>query len=186
MSPSPSSAAKIIPNLAVLAARVAEHRERGQKIVLTQGSWDMVHVGHARYLAEAKEQGAILIVGVDSDEKVKARKGPGRPIVPEAERLEMLTYLSAVDYVILKDLQWPKFALVEAVQPDVLVATKQTYAEPEKLAAVKKLCGELVVLNPMATTSTSAKIRLVQLGAAKKIETKLLKAIEDVLAEYKA
>jgi D-beta-D-heptose 7-phosphate kinase/D-beta-D-heptose 1-phosphate adenosyltransferase len=180
-----STSPKLINNLAELAEVVKNHRHAGKKLVLTQGSWDMVHVGHARYLAKAKSQGDILIVGVDSDEKVKQRKGPGRPIVPETERLEMLTHLLAVDYVILKDLLWPKFALVKTVKPDVLVATKQTYADAKKLAAVQKLCGELVVLNPMATTSTSAKIRLVQLGAAKQIETKLLKAIEDVLAEYK-
>jgi len=176
---------KLISSLENLALEVKNHRQQGKKIVLTQGSWDMVHVGHARYLAEAKAQGDILIVGVDSDDKVKQRKGPGRPIVPECERLEMLTHLSAVDYVILKDLAWPKFALIQAVKPDVLVATKETYGEESKLAAVKKICGELVVLKPMATTSTSAKIRLVQFGAAKQIEIKLLKAIEDVLAEYK-
>ena len=176
---------KTLTSLAEVTATVTKLREAGKKIVLTQGSWDMVHVGHARYLAEAKAQGDVLIVGVDNDEKVKVRKGPGRPVVPEAERLEMLTYLSAVDYVILKSADWPKFALIKAVQPDVLVATKDTYSDSKKHAEVQKLCGELIVLNPMATTSTSAKIRLVQLGAAKKIETKLLKAIEDVLAEYR-
>lgn len=175
---------KTLTSLEEVKAVVAEHRHAGHKIVLTQGSWDMVHVGHARYLAKAKDEGDILIVGVDNDEKVKFRKGPGRPVVPEIERLEMLTYLSAVDYVILKSVDWPKFALIKAAQPDVLVATKETYADPAKHAEVQKLCKDLVVLKPMATTSTSAKIRRVQLGAAKKIETKLLKAIQDVLAEY--
>ncbi len=176
---------KIITNLTDMAEVCKALRAAGKKIVLTQGSWDMVHVGHARYLAKAKAQSDILIVGVDSDEKVKQRKGPGRPVVPESERLEMLTHLSAVDYVILKDVTWPKFALPKAVKPDVLVATKQTYADAKNLTQVEKLCGKLVVLDPMATTSTSAKIRLVQLGAAKQIETKLLQAIEVVLAEYK-
>ncbi|HCC84754.1 MAG TPA: D-glycero-beta-D-manno-heptose 1-phosphate adenylyltransferase [Candidatus Pacebacteria bacterium] len=181
MLPSP----KIINNLEDLEPILTKHRQAGRKIVLTQGSWDMVHVGHARYLAEAKAQGDLLVVGVDSDEKVKRRKGPGRPVVPEAERLEMLTHLSAVDYVILKNAAWPKFTLVKMLKPDVLVATKDTYSDSAKLVAVKSFCGQVVVLNPMATTSTSAKIRLVQLGAAKKIETKLLKAIQDVLEEYK-
>ena len=134
------SSPKLISTLADLALEVKKHRLAGKKIVLTQGSWDMVHVGHARYLKEAKAKGDLLIVGVDSDEKVKHRKGPGRPIVPEHERLEMLTHLSAVDYVILKEVSWPKFALVKAVKPTVLVATKDTYADAKKLAAVKKLC----------------------------------------------
>lgn len=176
---------KIITNLVEMAELCKKLKADGKKTVLTQGSWDMVHVGHARYLAKAKAQGDVLIVGVDSDEKVKARKGPGRPVVPEAERMEMLTHLSAVDYVILKDVAWPKLALPKAAKPDVLVATKQTYADAKRLTQVEKLCGKLVVLDPMATTSTSAKIRLVQLGAAKQIETKLLQAIEVVLAEYK-
>ena len=176
---------KIIRDLAEMVELCKTLRASGKKIVLTQGSWDMVHVGHARYLAKAKAQGEVLIVGVDSDEKVKTRKGPGRPVVPESERLEMLAHLSAVDYVILKDAGWPKFALPKAVKPDVLVATKQTYADAKNFAQVEQLCGKLVVLDPMATTSTSAKIRLVQLGAAKQIETKLLQAIEVVLAEYK-
>ncbi len=182
---SPLRSKKIIADIATMTELCKELKAAGKTIVLTQGSWDMVHVGHARYLTRAKAQGDVLIVGVDSDEKVKARKGPGRPVVPEAERLEMLTHLSAVDHVILKDVAWPKFALLKAVKPDVLVATKETYADTKNLTKVKALCGALVVLDPMATTSTSAKIRLVQLGAAKQIETKLLKAIEYVLAEYK-
>jgi hypothetical protein len=80
-------------------------------------------------------------------------------------------------------LSWPKFGLIKPLSQ--MCCSHQTNLFIPKLAAVKKLCGELVVLTPMATTSTSAKIRLVQFGAAKQIETKLLKAIEDVLTEYR-
>jgi rfaE bifunctional protein nucleotidyltransferase chain/domain len=160
----------------------------GCKIVLTQGTYDMVHIGHARYLEEAKRRGDFLIVGVDSDEKVRARKGPDRPVVPQEERLEMLTHLRCVDVVFMKQLDAPKWSLIRAVRPDTLVATKETYTD-RQLKALKKYCGEVVVLEPQATTSTSAKIRLLQIGAANRVEQaltpKLIKTIEDVLDEFK-
>jgi D-glycero-beta-D-manno-heptose 1-phosphate adenylyltransferase len=163
-------------------------RAKGKRVVLTQGSFDMVHIGHGRYLEQAKSYGDILIVGVDSDAKIKHRKGDDRPIVPQDERLEMLTYLKSVDYVYLKELDAPKYSLIKAVNPDVLVATRDTYT-PQKIATLKKYCGRIEVLEPMATTSTSAKIRLLQMGAAQKISdtlsSKLISTIEDVLAELK-
>lgn len=163
-------------------------REKGKKVVLTQGSFDMVHIGHGRYLQQAKSYGEVLIVGVDSDAKIKHRKGKDRPIVPQEERLEMLTYLSSVDAVYLKQLEDPKYHLIKLIKPDVLVATQETY-KPKDIAELSKYCGSIEVLAPMATTSTSAKIRLLQMGAAQKISdtlsTKLISTIEDVLAELK-
>lgn len=171
-----------------LSKKIQQLKTTGQKIVLTQGSFDMVHIGHARYCEKAKSFGDVLIVGVDSDEKVKLRKGPDRPIVPESERLEMLTYLKPVDIVVLKEAVAPKYQLIKLVKPDVLVATKQTYSKQE-ISELQKYCGTIIVLDPMATTSTSAKIRLVQLGAASKLSSvlsqKLVKTIEDVLKEVK-
>jgi cytidyltransferase-like protein len=148
----------------------------------------MVHIGHARYLEIAKKHGDVLIVGVDSDEKVRHRKGPDRPVVPQDERLEMLMYLRDVDFAYLKQLGAEKLHLLKIVKPDVFIATAATYSK-EQLAEVKKYCGEVKVLEPMATTTTSAKIRLLQIGAAKKISAtmsaKLIKSIEEVLAELK-
>src|SRR4051812_47052135 len=69
----------------VLKKLIENCKGLGLKIVLTQGTYDMVHIGHARYFEEAKKHGHILVVGVDSDEKVRARKGPERPVVPQAE-----------------------------------------------------------------------------------------------------
>lgn len=167
---------------------VETYRKQNKKIVLTQGTFDMLHIGHARYLTEAKSHGDILFVGVDSDEKVKKRKGPDRPVVPENERVEMLTYLNAVDHVVLKPSNEEKWRLIHLIQPDVLIATQETYSD-EQVKELEKICGKVVVLEPMATTSTSAKIRQVQIGAAKKVSTtlsnKLVKAIEDVLEELK-
>ena len=171
-----------------LAHLVNHFKGLGCKIVLTQGTYDMVHIGHARYLEEARRNGDFLIVGVDSDEKVRFRKGPERPVVPQEERLEMLTHLRCVDVVFLKQLKDPKWALIKTVKPDVLIATKETYTK-QQLKELKKYAGKVMVLEPRATTSTSAKIRRLQIGTAKKIgealTPKLIQTIEDVLSAMK-
>jgi D-beta-D-heptose 7-phosphate kinase/D-beta-D-heptose 1-phosphate adenosyltransferase len=168
---------------------VGHCRGLGCKIVLTQGTYDMVHIGHARYLETAKKHGDFLIVGVDSDEKVRHRKGPERPVVPEEERLEMLTHLRCVDAVFLKELKDPTWGLIKVVRPDVLIATKETYSK-KQISDLKKYCSKVVVLNPQATTSTSAKIRRLQIGTAKKLgealTPKLIQTIDEVLSAMKA
>lgn len=156
----------------------------GAKIVLTQGSYDLIHIGHARYLETAKKHGDILIVGIDDDKKIRARKGPERPIVPQEERLEMVLHLRPVDFVVLKKATDPKWHLIKTIKPDVLIATEETYTKSE-LKQLNKYCGKVVVLKRMATTSTSAKIRLMQLQTANKLQRdmqpKLLKALQDAL-----
>lgn len=183
---------RIISSVKKLSPFIKEFRKDKKSIVLTQGTFDLVHIGHARYCEAAKSFGDVLIVGVDSDEKVKKRKGKDRPIVPQEERLEMLTHLRSVDLVVVKELDAPKFELVKAVKPDVLVVTRENYDRytPENIVELKKLCGSLEVLEPQATTSTSAKIRLLQMGAADRISAtlskKLIRTIEEVLAELKS
>jgi len=83
-----------------LLIEAAVHREAGQTIVLTNGCFDVIHAGHVAYLREAKTQGDVLIVGVNTDEQVRAQKGAGRPIYDLASRLEILSELQCVDYVI--------------------------------------------------------------------------------------
>jgi D-beta-D-heptose 7-phosphate kinase/D-beta-D-heptose 1-phosphate adenosyltransferase len=150
-----------------LRKAVKAYRDLEYRIVLTQGTYDMVHVGHGRYLQDAKGYGDILIVGVDSDEKVRLRKGEGRPIVPQEERVEMLTYLDSVDHVVVKGVAEPKWSLIKLVRPDVLIATEETYND-EQLEQLKEFCGEVKVLKRKALTSTSAKIRQIQMALAKK------------------
>ena len=145
---------------------VKAHRDLEQTIVLTQGTYDMVHVGHGRYLQDAKKRGDVLIVGVDSDEKVRQRKGVGRPIVPEEERVEMLTYFSSVDHVVIKPLQAEKWSLIKLVRPNVLIVTEEAYT-PVQLEQLSQFCGRVEVLSRKALTSTSAKIRRVQMCLAK-------------------
>jgi D-beta-D-heptose 7-phosphate kinase/D-beta-D-heptose 1-phosphate adenosyltransferase len=160
----------------------------GLKVVLTQGTYDMVHIGHARYFEEAKKHGDILVIGVDSDEKVRSRKGPERPVVPQEERLEMVAHMRSVDIVVLKEYKHPKWHLIKTVMPDVLIATKETYNN-KQLKELKKFCGQVMVLDPQATTSTSAKIRKLQISTAKSLgqalTPKIMSIIEEVLGDIK-
>jgi D-glycero-beta-D-manno-heptose 1-phosphate adenylyltransferase len=97
---------------------LAEHRMRGQKIVLANGCFDTLHVGHIRYLGGARREGDVLVVAVNSDAGVCALKGPGRPILPEAARAALVGALRAVDYVLL--FSEPNVeALLEDLRPDV-------------------------------------------------------------------
>lgn len=95
-------------------------RASGKKIVFTNGVFDLLHVGHLRYLQHARGLGDALIVGVNSDRSVRAIKGPGRPITSEAERAEVLEALACVDGVVVFDEDTPR-DLIVAIQPDVLV-----------------------------------------------------------------
>lgn len=183
-----NSEGRVISDYKKIKTLIDHCKGLGLKIVLTQGTFDMIHVGHGRYLMDAKNHGDLLVVGVDSDKKVKHRKGPERPVVPQEERLEMLTHLRYVDIVFLKELKDPKWSLIKAINPDILIATKETYNKAQ-LSELKKYCGKVVVLEPRATTSTSAKIRLLQIGTAKKLgqtlTPKIMKVIEEVLSEVK-
>src|SRR4029077_8057271 len=97
---------------------LAEHRRRGQKIVLANGCFDTLHVGHVRYLEGARREGDILVVAVNSDSSVCALKGAGRPILPEAARAALVGALRAVDYVVL--FSEPNVEkLLEDLRPDV-------------------------------------------------------------------
>lgn len=183
----PPTAKKILDQQS-LEMIVANLRASGSRIVLTQGSYDLVHIGHARYLEAAKKEGDVLMVGLDSDEKIRARKGPERPIVPEDERLEMVLHLRPVDFVILKRHADPKWHLIKTIRPDVLIATVDTY-EPAELEALRTYCGKVVVLERMATTSTSAKIHRLQIMTAEKLEQtltpKLLQLLQETLSSVR-
>lgn len=96
-------------------------RQAGARIVFTNGCFDLLHVGHTRYLQAARELGEVLVVGVNTDRSVRGlKKGTARPIVPDSQRAEVLAALGCVDYVVLFDEPDP-YALIRAVQPDVLV-----------------------------------------------------------------
>ena len=95
-------------------------KRRGRRVVLTNGCFDLLHVGHVRCLRKARELGDALIVAVNSDESVRALKGPGRPVVSEAARAEVLSAIGCVDYVTIFDARTAE-QLVGSLQPDVYV-----------------------------------------------------------------
>ena len=95
-------------------------REKGRRLVFTNGCFDVLHVGHVRYLTRARSLGDVLVVAINSDRAVRELKGAGRPIINEAERAEMLASLRAVDYVTVFDDLSPR-SLIASLLPDVLV-----------------------------------------------------------------
>lgn len=108
----------------------------GQRIVFANGCFDILHVGHARYLEEAKRQGDILVVGVNSDLSAGRLKGPGRPILAESARAELVAALGAVDYVVIFD-EPNVEALLEELRPDIHAKGTDYTAEnvPERAVA---------------------------------------------------
>ena len=110
---------KIIPRpqVAVLMKNL-EKKER--KIVFTNGCFDILHVGHVRYLKEARRLGDCLIIGLNSDQSMRQIKDPARPLISEEQRAEVLAAMECVDYIVLFDEADP-FKLIEEIRPDVLV-----------------------------------------------------------------
>ncbi len=106
--------------LVSLKKLLSELSQKDKKVVFTNGCFDILHAGHARYLKKARSLGDILVVGLNSDSSVKKIKGPERPIVPQKDRAELLSALAAVDYVIIFNDETP-IKLIEAIIPDVLV-----------------------------------------------------------------
>ena len=102
------------------AAFVTAAKARGQRVVFTNGVFDLLHPGHVRYLQTARSLGDVLIVGVNSDRSVRENKGPSRPIMPERERAEVLEALSVVDAAVVFDEPTPQ-VIIDRLRPDVLV-----------------------------------------------------------------
>ena len=109
-----------VKTLAELMKIVEELKREGRRIVFTNGCFDLLHLGHVRYLKEAKEQGDALLIGLNSDKSVSALKGSGRPLVKEKDRAEILSALAAVDYIVIFDEMTPE-RLIDKIIPHVLV-----------------------------------------------------------------
>lgn len=155
------STEKIILNEHELKLKVLACQTLGAKVVLTIGSWDLLHIGHVRYLMKAQSYGDVLVVGADSDRAVKLYKGEYRPIIPEQERRELVSYLSCVDFVTTVDDvdekgNW-QYGLLRLIRPDVFVAVEDSYP-PEQRAEIQRYSGELVVLPRQAESTSSTGI----------------------------
>ena len=174
---------RFVPDYDRITEIVAALRVLRVNVVLTMGTFDILHEGHSMYLEAARGFGDFLIVGVDSDEKVRRRKGAWRPAVPELERLRMVTHQRGVGLVTLKAADEPRWSLINAVRPDVLVATADTYSPDEIAELESKSCGRVEVLERMATVSTSARLRLLQLGLGERRSQQLSEHTPDALDE---
>ncbi|NCS99242.1 adenylyltransferase/cytidyltransferase family protein [Candidatus Parcubacteria bacterium] len=187
---------RIVPDIEELKKRVEAIRIASSgncTIVLTQGTFDIKHVGHDRYLENARSQGDFLVVGIDSDSKVRKRKGKHRPVVNQDERMESVCHTRYADLVILKDESWEKWGLTKSIQPDVLIATQETYSEEEIKELENGYCKKVVVLPPQAETTTSAKVRKLLIDGldnlsnlmSKKFPNLLKECVEEVLSSHK-
>jgi rfaE bifunctional protein nucleotidyltransferase chain/domain len=175
---------RYIRDLAEVEKVIELIRQRGDvKIVLTSGSFDVIHEGHSMYLEAARLLGDFLVVGVDSDQKVRQRKGLARPAVPQDERLRMVTHQRGVGIVTLKHPEHERWALIRAVRPDILVATEDTYSAEEISELEEKYCGQVKVLPRMATISTSARLRKTYFELADVLEKRLPEFVRGLVAE---
>lgn len=151
---------------AELRRLLAREKKAGKTIVLANGGFDLIHVGHVRYLRDAKSRGDILVVAVNSDSSLRSLKGPGRPLLPHDERAEILSAFSCVDYVtIFNDLNVERL-LVE-LQPDVH-AKGSDYTEetvPEKDTA-KRIGARVAITGGPKVRNTKEIIRQVSSGSA--------------------
>ena len=145
-----------------LLARIAIERRRGAKIVLANGCFDLIHVGHIRYLEAARALGDVLVVGINSDEQVKQLKGASRPLTPERERAEIVAALRFVDYVTVFPEQTVA-ELIRAIRPNVHAKgtdyTEQTVPERE---IVREYGGRTAIVGDPKDHSTSALLAQVQ------------------------
>lgn len=147
---------KIFKGVSELEEQVATWHKSGNKVVFTNGCFDLLHRGHVDYLAKAADAGDKLIIGVNTDASVSKLKGPQRPIQDEQSRLQILASLQCVDAVILFDEQTP-YELIDALQPDVLV--KGSDYKPENIVGydiVKAKGGDVITIDFIEGFSTSA------------------------------
>ncbi len=161
-------AQKVVLDYEKLKAIADGFRAIGRKIVVTIGSWDAIHIGQVRYIIRARAAGDMLIVGYDTDRAIKKYKGEFRPLIPEEERAEMLTYLFEADFVTaLDDVDelgnW-QYGLLKAIKPDIFVAVEDSYPK-EQIEEIQQFVSEEVcVLQRQAENSTSSLIGKVLKG----------------------
>jgi rfaE bifunctional protein nucleotidyltransferase chain/domain len=135
---------KVLDLEAARAVAAAAHAG-GRRLVLANGCFDLLHVGHVRYLAAARALGDVLVVGLNSDASVRRVKGPGRPLVPAAERAEMLAALTVVDHVVVFE-EDTADRLVAALQPAVHAkGTDYTVESVPERATVRAAGGEVAI-----------------------------------------
>lgn len=144
-----------ILNRTDLLIKLAEERSAGSQIVLANGCFDLLHVGHIRYLDGAKVPGAVLVVGINSDRATRVIKGGNRPVTPENERAELVAALRCVDFVTIFD-ELTAEELIRAVRPDVHAkGTDYTVDSVPEREIVRECGGKVVIVgDPKDHSST--------------------------------
>ncbi len=132
-------------------------KTQGKRIVFTNGCFDLLHVGHVRYLEHARSLGDILVVGVNSDRSVRAMKGPRRPILPVHERAEILSGLESIDYITVFDEQTP-LELIAALKPHLLAKGGDWSREKIVGAEIVEAAGGNVVSIPFVEGASTTQI----------------------------
>ncbi len=138
-----------------LAEILSPLRKEGKILVFTNGCFDLLHVGHVRYLRAARKQGDLLVLGLNSDASVRALKGEKRPLIPQEQRAEVLAALACVDYITFFDEKDP-LRLIQTVKPHVLVKGAD-WAEADIIGGdfVKSLGGRVERISVVPGASTS-------------------------------
>ena len=145
----------LIVSLDELKLLAQSAREEGKTIVLTNGAFDLLHVGHVRYLQGAAEHGDLVVSAVNSDSSVREAKGPNRPMIPEAERAELIAALAVVDWVVIFSDKTVE-PIIEAIRPDVHAkGTDYTAESVPEAALVKKLGGRVEIVGDPKDHSTT-------------------------------
>jgi rfaE bifunctional protein nucleotidyltransferase chain/domain len=147
-------------SLGEMVAERARLKAQGRKLVFTNGCFDILHVGHATYLAWARSLGDALVVAINSDSSVRRIKGPKRPIVPEADRAALLLALRCVDYVVVFDDDTPVSA-ISAIVPDVLVKGRDWAGRVAGADVVEAAGGSVMLADLVPGRSTTGIIERV-------------------------
>lgn len=177
---------RFIKDSGELKKTVELFKKMGYKVVLTQGVFDLIHEGHANYLEKARAFGDVLIVGVDSDELTRKRKGPNRPIVPQTERIRMLSHLRHVDVITLRDVQHGIGDLIKMIEPDVLVVSQTTKDFDKKLQLeYKPFCKKIEILPAQSTATTSARVRNLTIEGAEQLAREVVQLTQDFIAKIR-
>jgi rfaE bifunctional protein nucleotidyltransferase chain/domain len=141
-------------DIATLQADLREARRHNQRVVLTNGVFDLLHVGHLRYLRQARALGDVLVVGVNADSSVHK---PGRPLVPEAERAELVAALEPVDYVVVFA-EATADAILRAVHPDIYVKGADYSEETLPEAATARAINAQIALIPLTPERSTTRL----------------------------
>ena len=181
LSPDVNFEDRLIGSLEEMTRTVTHLKGLGYPIVLTSGSFDLIHLGHVKYLQKAKEFGGVLVVGVDSDAKIRRRKGDDRPMVPEDERLELLAHQRPVDLLYLKEEGGERWDLIKAVEPDVLVLTADHSYGDDDLTQLREICGDIAVIERQADVTTSERIRQLYMHLGERLGPKLAEVLPGLI-----